>query len=807
MYSGLDKAGGGLVGSAESQQISVDFGEISETTSAEEILICEEVTEDHQIQKIYAVAKLDPNDGALCWQKSYDEQFILSKTIGMSQMTSMLHDVDRNTVYEHAIARVISHFQQKYQRNPTVLDIGAGTGLLSMLCVRYGAEFVIGCEMFEAMAEVARGVIEQNGYADKIMIVTAKSCDIDSLPFAPDIIISELLDSALLGEGVICSHKDAIDRFLEKSLPEDNIAERIIPHSATIYGTLIQSLELCHLSTVSNALCLEGLTSVRKTHWSEVESDTFCPWSKMIPVHWNERFEESALKLSESFPLIGAEFYHGANDEVPNTSKTSLTVLRSGTVHGLLCWWDLNLVPISLLDVSDPNTFSYKTSPGAQRWQDHWQQVVIPFPGGGIQCEEGDILIVTTFHDDIHVWCQVDCVQRGSTVLYPPNWVEHADPNENLAKKPKLELPHSPPECTCGWHILCNPDRISSLNDTDIMLKWKTGIRDLLERLSQLQRSDDHMSAIICDVSDGSTLALMTASQLANLDQLNRRIQVFSIERKQFSFIFYSQLLESNEDRIGSLMTVWSEDCWKEALNHEDSQTLLADASRDYFDESLETVPRIICLISECFFYQMSTQPVMSALSHFYSVCDVAQRNLRSSTPARLLVAPLRAKVMTAGFELIDLRVSHGDAGVVSGFDHSSLDHVQQHWHQFWFPYKLGNYRKKILTAPCCIATIDYDHVAQVADGSAGIACSSGQIPITSPGGRLDCMVIWVEYEISETVSTEYWTDDFPPYLTTSTKFFPVSSQVSEGRHSINFETEFHFGDSDIETQYSLVEI
>lgn len=43
-----------------------------------------------------------------------------------------------------------------------VLDIGCGTGLLSMLAVRGGAAAVIGCELYEPLAQVAREVTELN---------------------------------------------------------------------------------------------------------------------------------------------------------------------------------------------------------------------------------------------------------------------------------------------------------------------------------------------------------------------------------------------------------------------------------------------------------------------------------------------------------------------------------------------------------------------------------------------------------------------------------------------------------------------
>ena len=70
--------------------------------------------------------------------------------------------------------------------------------------------------MFETMASIAEDVVAQNSYKDDIMVINAKSTEISSLPATPDIIISELLDSALLGESCVPSHADAIERFLNK---------------------------------------------------------------------------------------------------------------------------------------------------------------------------------------------------------------------------------------------------------------------------------------------------------------------------------------------------------------------------------------------------------------------------------------------------------------------------------------------------------------------------------------------------------------------------------------------------------------
>jgi hypothetical protein len=47
-------------------------------------------------------------------------------------MTSMLHDADRNSVYERAISAIIGDFQKTHGRPPTVLDIGE---IISQQCV------------------------------------------------------------------------------------------------------------------------------------------------------------------------------------------------------------------------------------------------------------------------------------------------------------------------------------------------------------------------------------------------------------------------------------------------------------------------------------------------------------------------------------------------------------------------------------------------------------------------------------------------------------------------------------------------
>ena len=218
MYQGFGKGDGGIVGEIADED-ECDFMDICESASAEESLICRGTTAEGDESHMMVSARLCPLSGKVIWVKEKSESAILRRTVGMSQMTSMLHDKDRNDVYERAIKLSIKHFKRIHNRGPVVLDVGTGTGLLAMFASRHGAEHVVGCEMFETMASIAEQVIHTNKLGDAISICAAKSTCIESLPTTrkPDILISELLDSALLGESCIYSHADAISRFMDET--------------------------------------------------------------------------------------------------------------------------------------------------------------------------------------------------------------------------------------------------------------------------------------------------------------------------------------------------------------------------------------------------------------------------------------------------------------------------------------------------------------------------------------------------------------------------------------------------------------
>ena len=65
----------------------------------------------------------------------------------------MMHDFDRNDKYELAIRHAIKSAGRSHHKNITVMDIGAGAGLLSLMAARAGAARVIAVEQSSHLAE------------------------------------------------------------------------------------------------------------------------------------------------------------------------------------------------------------------------------------------------------------------------------------------------------------------------------------------------------------------------------------------------------------------------------------------------------------------------------------------------------------------------------------------------------------------------------------------------------------------------------------------------------------------------------
>ena len=88
----------------------------------------------------------------------------------------MLRDKSRTLAYKDFIMGNSDFFKDKI-----VMDIGCGTGVLSIFAAKSGAKHVIAIDMSN-IAKKAKVIIKNNGLQNKITVIQNKLEDIKSLP-------------------------------------------------------------------------------------------------------------------------------------------------------------------------------------------------------------------------------------------------------------------------------------------------------------------------------------------------------------------------------------------------------------------------------------------------------------------------------------------------------------------------------------------------------------------------------------------------------------------------------------------------
>uniref|UniRef100_A0A061SNI7 type I protein arginine methyltransferase n=1 Tax=Tetraselmis sp. GSL018 TaxID=582737 RepID=A0A061SNI7_9CHLO len=128
----------------------------------------------------------------------------------------MLSDKHRTETYREALELNPSTVAGK-----RVLDVGCGTGILSMFAARGGASAVVGVDGSARIAGFAQRIVEANGLGPRaggcVHIVPGKVEDLPALPAGVeqvDVIVSEWMGYALLFESMLDSVLAARDRWL-----------------------------------------------------------------------------------------------------------------------------------------------------------------------------------------------------------------------------------------------------------------------------------------------------------------------------------------------------------------------------------------------------------------------------------------------------------------------------------------------------------------------------------------------------------------------------------------------------------------
>ncbi|XP_068595159.1 protein arginine N-methyltransferase 7 [Brachionichthys hirsutus] len=431
--------------------------------------------------------------GALDWVEE-SEEYDYHQEIARSCYADMLHDHDRNEKYCQGIQAAVARVKARGE-DVIVLDIGTGTGLLSMMAVSAGADVCYAVEVFKPMADAALSIVEKNGFSDKIKIINKHSTDVTVGPGGDmqtkaNVLITELFDTELIGEGALPSYEHAHHNLVQEGC-------EAVPHRATVYAQLVESellwnwarlqpveVEGARLVPPPEVSRCAGSHSVCDIQLSQVSPRSFSPLGPVCPM----------FSVAFSEPVSSAFRSH----------SYQFAAQSGGRAQVVLSWWDLEMDPSGSIVCSMAPSWMYpepKTAP----WRDHWMQSVYFLPVDG-RVTEGEELSLTVCRDDYSLWYSV---------------------RSHRQRDPQTVGPPSRPSCTCRAHLVWNRPRFGELND-----RWRT--ESYVGALRSVLRED----SVCLGISDGSLLPVFAHMLGAQ--------KVYSLENSRMSKEVLEQLLEAN---------------------------------------------------------------------------------------------------------------------------------------------------------------------------------------------------------------------------------------------------------------------
>lgn len=270
----------------------------------------------------------------------------------LSQQQNMMQDFIRTSTYQRAMLQNHTDFQDK-----VVIDVGAGSGILSFFAVQAGAKKVYAIEA-SSMASHAEALVEHNKLSDKVIVIPGKVEEVE-IPELVDVIISEPMGYMLYNERMLESYLHAkkwlkpngkmfpttgdlhVAPFFDDALYMEHFSKANFWYQNSFYGVDLSNLR----------------ESALEEYFRQPIVDTF------------------DVRILMAKPVThSVNFLSAAEDDLHRIEiPLHYTVHTAGSVHGLAFWFDVlfqgSNVPVWL-----------STAP--QEPLTHWYQVrcLLPTP-------------------------------------------------------------------------------------------------------------------------------------------------------------------------------------------------------------------------------------------------------------------------------------------------------------------------------------------------------------------------------------------------------------------------------------------
>jgi type I protein arginine methyltransferase len=212
----------------------------------------------------------------------------------------------------------VQALRQAIRPGCVVVDIGAGTGIFSMLACKFGAGQVHAIEPDDAIA-VARDIAAANGFADRIIFHQALSTEV-ILPVQADVIISDLRGVLPLFQYHVPAIADARKRLLAPGCV-------LIPHRDTLWAALMEDPEIYRpyaepWLTNEYGLDMQAGQPIVTNSWRKIDA-----------------MPDQLLVTPQQWATLDYTSIENPNIE----GGLTWAVERAGTAHGLIVWFDAEL--------------------------------------------------------------------------------------------------------------------------------------------------------------------------------------------------------------------------------------------------------------------------------------------------------------------------------------------------------------------------------------------------------------------------------------------------------------------------------
>lgn len=430
----------------------------------------------------------------------------------------MLHDTARNKAYATWVRQLTANAMRISKEKPDKqflwCDIGTGSGFLGCLAARHDCNKVVSFETVPELASRARETICNNMFIDNNVVWLAHTSQLDehfmknNYGRGADFIVSELLDTGFLGEGLVEGMRHARSCLLDRECSREGLDLNVVPR----YGRVLiqawsgESLQRMHgykasmlrkeLSVIlpASVLNCKGPNSGSTIHAAPLLDDAI-PVSSVETVYLFDM-----LHMDDEGTLGGYKFDKVSSDG--KEKKISMHSIANGIVDAYVMWWEVGMNPdFDRVNSRKGEEMYISTSPmrpGASPPPDHWRQIVF-FQNAsdtyqseiGLDwelrccCNESDIWLSNGSGSSEGVFAE------RSDVCAPPlprkrRKLEQIDSKSIMADH----------VCSCGNHSINSCFRIQYMNSDSYYYFLKRTTERLLARFLEAQ-SDNSCEQVI----------------------------------------------------------------------------------------------------------------------------------------------------------------------------------------------------------------------------------------------------------------------------------------------------------------------